>query len=435
MAVAAPQLDDLPSRSSSLGFLHPFSDKLLLRVFSFLGPRELLQASTVSWMFWAVQEDEILWRTLALEILMDKDRKLGNFCFHGTWRATVLRPNRFPNKNFDEQITPPPPKGSVRDSSRRPIWARMPLRDAQKWYDTRHEDLFRWPMRLEGVDRRHKLSRQDFIELYEKPNRPVILTGIIDDWPALTRWKPHELVKHFGEIPVRNNGRSTDGRRFRMRLFDFLAYCSSVNREKYLYVFDKKIFGTTPELLADYTVPEYFTDDLFSLMDDEDRPDYRWLLIGPHGSGTPLHTDPHRSSAWNSVISGCKRVSLYPPEMIPPGVDEELIDSDYYASDDALDWYRNRFPTLVGGARPIECLVFPGETLFIPSGWWHCVLNIGLTVAITQNLCSHVTFPWVAEDISTKAGKNLRRDFKVALAESPHDAQLAQYIICKRRGR
>ncbi|PWA45723.1 transferase, transferring glycosyl group [Artemisia annua] len=52
----------------------------------------------------------------------------------------------------------------------------------------------------------------------------------------------------------------------------------------------------------------------------------------------------------------------------------------------SLQWWLDYYPLLADEDKPIECTQLPDETIYIPTGWWHCVLNLETTVAVTHNI-------------------------------------------------
>ena len=63
-----------------------------------------------------------------------------------------------------------------------------------------------------------------------------------------------------------------------------------------------------------------------------------------------------------------------------------------------MQWWLDIYPFLEEKDKPIECTQLPGETIFVPSGWWHCVLNLDTTVAVTQNFVNASNFEFVCLD-------------------------------------
>ena len=57
----------------------------------------------------------------------------------------------------------------------------------------------------------------------------------------------------------------------------------------------------------------------------------------------------------------------------------------------------------------VPCYEFtqsPGETLYVPSGWWHGVLNLEAGVGVTHNFCDDFNFEAVWRE--TRTGRRKR---------------------------
>jgi hypothetical protein len=61
------------------------------------------------------------------------------------------------------------------------------------------------------IERRERLSRDEFFEQYYFQNRPVIITGAFDFWPARTQWTFDYLRARCGNAEVEVQfGRESD---------------------------------------------------------------------------------------------------------------------------------------------------------------------------------------------------------------------------------
>lgn len=218
---------------------------------------------------------------------------------------------------------------------------------------------------------------------FEKENVPVILEGLTKNWKANETCKFDNLIKEFGDF----DWRFSDTHGATMTLNTYKKYASSMEGQMDdapLAVYDSQLHtDERSSLLLDYTVPKCFdAPDLFQEMvgEEDEMPPYRWILIGPPRSGTGLHIDPLGTHAWVTLLEGAKRWVLF-----PYGTDKSLIGMQdpqipsviWYSS----DWYQNALA--VPGA--IEILQNPGETVYVPAGWPHLVLNLEFSTAITHN--------------------------------------------------
>lgn len=184
-----------------------------------------------------------------------------------------------------------------------------------------------------------------------------------------------------------------------------------------------------------------------SQVGEKRRPPYRWLLLGPRRSGTYpsvhpytvfvcvtrelrcLHVDPLGTSAWNVVVAGRKRWILFEPgtsKAIAKGThlyDVALEDDEpinYFV--DILPRIRHAYPT----ARRIECVQQPGETIFIPGGWWHAVLNLDDSIGVTQNFVSRANFDMVWDKARIGRRAMARKWFRALCSHPNQDIRVLQ---------
>ncbi|HEY1996785.1 cupin-like domain-containing protein [Paraburkholderia sp.] len=248
------------------------------------------------------------------------------------------------------------------------------------WTLSVYGQLNRMRDRSDVVERRERLARDEFFEQYYFQNRPVIITGAFDTWPARTQWNFDYLRARCGTCLVEVQfGRESDpnyeiNQPNLKRIMPFREYVDLVERSGTTNDFymtannSSQNRASLAALWADApTIREYL---------DPASPDTGFFWFGPAGTKTPFHHD--LTNNFMAQVMGRKKVKLVPMSDTPNMYNHLHCYTQVDGS--AIDVAR--FPALEQ-AQLIECTIGPGDLLFLPIGWWHYVEGLEASVTMT----------------------------------------------------
>lgn len=225
------------------------------------------------------------------------------------------------------------------------------------------------------------LDRPDpahFYRHYYEANRPAKLTGLIDHWPALTRWSLDHFAAVAGNAAVEAQVErerdpayelAKDDHRRLIRfgeLIDWLRKDEASN-DIYLTAYNSGTNAAALGMLWD----DLAAIDLLAARGPRDG--FFWL--GPRGTLTPWHHDLTNNLLVQ--VMGRKRV-----RMAPPWAFDRMRNSHHCFS----DWGNEALPAGQGDAATppvLETVIAPGEAIFLPVGWWHQVEALDLSASMS----------------------------------------------------
>jgi hypothetical protein len=252
-----------------------------------------------------------------------------------------------------------------------------------------------------AIPRLENLSPAEFSDTWS--DKPFILTRPVREWHVYQSWNTDALLEHYGDIKFR--AEAVD-----WTLKTYVGYMQNNTDESPLYLFDRdfvsKMNLTTckDQPSPSYWTPECFGEDLFTVLGNK-RPDDKWLVVGPTRSGSTYHKDPNATSAWNAVLRGSKYWIMFPSSVSsppPPGVYVSEDQSEVTSPLSIAEWLLCFHSEARRTPGCIEGVCGEGEVLHVPSGWWHLVVNLDTSIAITQNFVPRSHLPEVLSFLKDK---------------------------------
>lgn len=216
------------------------------------------------------------------------------------------------------------------------------------------------------IDRVDSIEKSDFGKQYYHPQLPLVISDWAKQWPACKKWS-FDYFKQIAadiEVPLYDNRKVTAKYSYNephehMSLGDYLDLLQQQPTDYRIFLFN--LVKQVPELKQDFDYPE---DQGISFLKK-----LPFLFFGGEKSSVLMHYDIDFANIFHVHFSGKKRCLLFPPSETKylyklPNSLKTHEDIDFLYPD------FERFPALKE-AKGFEVELQPGETLYMPEGYWH----------------------------------------------------------------
>ena len=219
---------------------------------------------------------------------------------------------------------------------------------------------------LTPIDVVQDISKEDFEKNYLRARRPLIIKNMSKNWPAYEKWTLDYMKTVVGDktVPLYDSSKADPSKPINasaaeMKFADYVDLIKNTPTDLRIFLFDP--IKQAPKLLEDYRAPKELMGGFLD--------SYPNMFFGGKGSVTFLHYDIDLAHIFHTHFGGRKHVILFENKW-----KERLYQIPYatYALED-YDVEKpdfDQFPALKG-VKGIEAYLEHGDTLFMPTGYWH----------------------------------------------------------------
>lgn len=230
------------------------------------------------------------------------------------------------------------------------------------------------------IERRVRISTDEFLENYYARNRPIILTDVMEGWHAPSKWTSEffksvlgnemvEIMAERNDDPNYERDYARHSRQIRFGEYVDLVEKSRESNDNYLVANNRFMDRTRMQIL--------FEDIKFpAFLDPNRRAQNTFFWYGPGGTVTPLHHDT--MNILMTQVRGRKEIKLVSPEQTPLVYNSIGVFSDVDCENP--DYQRH---PLFKSADIWHLELRAGEALFLPVGWWHHVRALETSITLT----------------------------------------------------
>ena len=231
------------------------------------------------------------------------------------------------------------------------------------------------------IERCHCPSLETFTREFLSRKRPVIITGAMDFWPALSsrQWTMDYIKDKAGyrTVPIELGSKYTDEdwsqKLMTVREFIDKHVLSETTRDKVGYLAQHQLFNQIPELQNDIVIPDY------CFLGEKDDVDIN-AWFGPKGTVSPLHFDPKHN--FLAQVIGQKYVRLYSDQETDKIYPHSTTLLHNTSQVDVENPDFDQFP-MFKEAEFTECILKEGEMLYMPPKYWHFIRSLSVSFSVS----------------------------------------------------
>ncbi|HEY3329890.1 MAG TPA: cupin-like domain-containing protein [Capsulimonadaceae bacterium] len=249
------------------------------------------------------------------------------------------------------------------------------------------------------IDRRSNLAYDEFASNYLFANKPVVLTDAASKWTAIGKWDLDYLKTHHGSVEV-----PLDGTTYRVADYVDLVHASTASSPA-PYMRNQNIAKLFPELMADldplpavlspnWLHHKYFPPQLQRLMSTNSV--LEAFIGGPGATFPVIHFDSMYTHAFLTQVHGTKKLMLWDPTQ--SNLMYATKRNNVSDVNDVLKPDLEKYPRFAD-AKAAVTDIGPGDTAFIPSGWWHTALMLTESITVSANVVNKSNWRDVSRDI------------------------------------